>query len=41
MNYRKLILESASTNEESDKLKAFLGREPNSDAFLKFIGVQK
>jgi thimet oligopeptidase len=39
IKYRQLILESAATNEEADKLKLFLGREPNSDAFLKFIGV--
>jgi thimet oligopeptidase len=41
LRYRKEILESAATNEEADKLKAFLGREPNSDAFLKSIGVEK
>jgi thimet oligopeptidase len=39
LRYRKEVLESAATTEEMDKLRTFLGREPNSDAFMKFIGV--
>jgi thimet oligopeptidase len=39
LKYRKEVLESAGTNDEMDKLRNFLGREPNSDAFMKFLGV--
>ena len=40
LRYRKEILEKASTKEEMDMLRAFLGREPNSDAFLKTLGIK-
>jgi thimet oligopeptidase len=40
LRYRKEILEKASTKEEMDMLRAFLGREPNSDAFLKALGLK-
>lgn len=40
VKYRKLILEKGATEEESDMLKAFLGREPNSQAFLKSLGIK-
>ncbi|HEY4154345.1 MAG TPA: M3 family metallopeptidase [Puia sp.] len=37
--YRKDILEVAGSEEEMDMLRHFLGREPNSDAFMKSIGL--
>ncbi|SMO69535.1 M3 family metallopeptidase [Solitalea koreensis] len=40
VKYRKEILEKASTIEEMDMLRNFLGREPNSEAFLKSLGIQ-
>ena len=39
LSYRKNILERASTIEEKDMLKNFLGRAPNSKAFLNSLGV--
>jgi Zn-dependent oligopeptidase len=38
--YRQEILERGSTRDEMDSLKAFLGREPNEDAFLELIGLK-
>jgi thimet oligopeptidase len=40
LRYRKEILEKASTKEEMDMLRAFLGREPNSQAFLRSLGLK-
>ena len=40
LSYRNNILEKASTIEEMDMLKNFLGREPNSDAFLNSLGIR-
>jgi thimet oligopeptidase len=37
--YRKEILEVAGSQQELDMLRHFLGREPNSDAFMKSIGL--
>jgi len=37
--YRKEILEVAGSEQEMDMLRHFLGREPNSDAFMKSIGL--
>ncbi len=37
--YRKEILEVAASEEEMDMLRHFLGREPNSDAFMKSLGL--
>jgi thimet oligopeptidase len=37
--YRKEILEKGSSRDELDSVKAFLGREPNSEAFFKDLGL--
>ena len=41
IKYRKTILEKGATQEESDMLKNFLGRKPNSAAFLRSMGLGK
>ncbi len=38
--YRAEVLERGSEREELDSLKAFLGREPNEDAFLENVGLK-
>lgn len=38
--YRKEILEAGSSRDEMDSLKAFLGRAPREDAFLRSIGLK-
>jgi len=40
IKYRKEILEKAATMEEEDMLKNFLGRAPDSDAFLQSLGIK-
>lgn len=40
IKYRKEILEKGSTKNELDMLRSFLGRKPNSAAFLKSIGIK-
>jgi Zn-dependent oligopeptidase len=40
IRYRRAILEKASTKQEMDMLRDFLGREPNSDAFLASLGIR-
>ena len=40
LRYRKEILEKGSTKEEIDMLRSFLGREPNSKAFLEALGLK-
>src|SRR5204863_1605395 len=40
IRYRKAVLEKASTKQEIDMLRDFLGREPNSDAFLESLGIK-
>lgn len=40
ISYRKNILEKASTMDEKEMLKNFLGREPNSNAFLQSLGIK-
>jgi Zn-dependent oligopeptidase len=37
--YRKEILEVAGNQQEMDLLRHFLGREPNSEAFMRSIGL--
>jgi Zn-dependent oligopeptidase len=39
--YRKYILATGGTRDSMDALVDFLGREPNSNAFLKDIGVHQ
>ena len=39
LRYRKEILEVAGSQQELDMLRNFLEREPNSDAFMKDIGL--
>lgn len=38
--YRKTILEPGASLKEIDMMRAFLGREPSSDAFLKELGIK-
>ncbi len=40
IRYRQDILEKAATEDEMDMLRNFLGREPNSKAFLESLGVE-
>jgi Zn-dependent oligopeptidase len=40
MRYRKIILEKGGTEEPLSLVKEFLGREPNSDAFLRSMGLE-
>lgn len=40
IRYRKTILEKAATMPEMDMLRQFLGRAPNSDAFLESLGIR-
>ncbi|MEE8436833.1 MAG: M3 family metallopeptidase, partial [Candidatus Neomarinimicrobiota bacterium] len=39
LRYRKIILERGGTEDPLDLVKEFLGREPNSDSFLKSMGL--
>ena len=39
MKYRKIILEKGGTVDPLDLVKEFLGREPNSEAFLRSMGI--
>lgn len=40
IKYRKEILEKGATIQEQEMLKNFLGRTPNSDAFLQSLGIK-
>jgi Zn-dependent oligopeptidase len=40
VKYRKEILEKGSVRSEMEMLRSFLGREPNSKAFLLSIGIK-
>jgi Zn-dependent oligopeptidase len=39
-DYRREILETGSTRDEEESVKAFLGREPSSAAFMAKLGVK-
>ncbi|KAK6331058.1 hypothetical protein TWF718_003248 [Orbilia javanica] len=39
--YRHEVLEKGGSRDEMESLKAFLGREPNSEAFFKELGIEK
>ncbi|MDD5629289.1 MAG: Zn-dependent oligopeptidase [Elusimicrobia bacterium] len=39
MSYRKEILQTGSSRDEAESLKAFLGREPDEEAFLRYLGL--
>ncbi|PJJ54844.1 M3 family metallopeptidase [Hymenobacter chitinivorans] len=39
LRYRDMILARGGTDEEYNLVKAFLGREPNQDAFFKSLGL--
>jgi Zn-dependent oligopeptidase len=41
IKYRQEILEKAATKDELEMTRSFLGREPNSDAFLESLGIKK
>ncbi|KAJ6264261.1 Saccharolysin [Drechslerella dactyloides] len=38
--YRHEVLEKGGSRDEMESLKAFLGREPNSEAFFRELGIQ-
>lgn len=40
MRYRKIILEKGGTEEPLNLVREFLGRESNSDAFLRSMGLE-
>lgn len=39
LDYRRCILGPGGSMDGNDMLKAFLGREPTSDAFIKSLGL--
>jgi Zn-dependent oligopeptidase len=39
LRYRKMVLDKGGSVDEAKMVAAFLGREPNSDAYLEDIGV--
>ena len=41
IRYRKEILEKGATTPEIEMVEKFLGRKPNSDAFLESLGIKK
>lgn len=38
-DYRKAILETGSSRDESESMREFLGRAPTEEAFLRFLGL--
>lgn len=40
VKYRKTVLEKGATEQETTMLKNFLGRQPNSKAFLRSLGLK-
>jgi thimet oligopeptidase len=41
IKYRKEILEKGGSVSENEMVENFLGRKPNSDAFLESLGIKK
>lgn len=41
IRYRKEILEKGGSVQETEMVEKFLGRKPNSDAFLESLGIKK
>jgi len=41
IRYRKEILEKGATTPEIEIVEKFLGRKPNSNAFLESLGIKK
>jgi thimet oligopeptidase len=39
MSYRREILQTGSSRDEAESLKAFLGRDPDEAAFLRYLGL--
>ena len=39
VRYRKIILEKGGPADPLDLVKEFLGRDPNSEAFLRSMGI--
>ena len=39
LKYRRIILEKGGTVDPYELVKEFLGREPNSKAFLRSMGI--
>jgi len=39
LKYRNTVLKSSGYSDSMEYIKAFLGREPNNDAFIKVIGI--
>ena len=39
LKYRRIILEKGGTVDPYELVKEFLGREPNSEAFLRSMGI--
>lgn len=40
LRYRQMVLDKGGSVDEAKMVAAFLGREPNSDAYLEAIGVE-
>lgn len=39
LRYRQMVLDKGGSMDEKEMLAAYLGRGPNSDAFLESIGI--
>ena len=40
MKYKRTILEKGSSEDEMEMMINFLGRKPNADAFLNYLGIR-